>query len=297
LVVGLHRPGREHRIPGNVKKRQGDVLDPVSLLEAFEGITTVIHCAAYVSFNPRRRKKLLEVNVEGTKHVVNACLQKGIRNLIHVSSVAALGSVPGQPISEESTWTNEVSSDYGLSKYLAELEVFRGAEEGLTVSIVNPSVILSAVRLHRSSAALLDYVWNERKFYTKGSLNYVDGRDVTEAVFRLYQHPRPGEKFILSAGSLPLKDFFERVAGQLNKRAVSVRISPGLSAFVTGREPMITRQSARLAQQTFHFENKKAQQVLGLQFRSLDETIAWCSADYVRNVKLNKQKKQVAGRQ
>ena len=297
-VVAVHRGGPELGLPAGLTKRQADVLDQASLREAFEGVDSVIHTAAFVSFNPRQRKKIFEVNVNGTRNVVDTCLQLGIRNLIHISSVAALGRKPGEPITEENKWTGAYSSDYGKSKYLAELEVFRGAEEGLTVSLVNPSVILSSSQPHRSSGILFDYVWNENRFYTGGILNYIDARDVAAAVFQLYQEPMAGEKFILSSGSVSFHEFFSRAAHRFNKRPPSIKISPfvsywaGLSeeirSLMLNREPIVTRQSARMAIASFQYSQKKAERILGIPFHALEDTLEWCCNEYLRNVNANK---------
>ena len=229
--------------------------------------------------------------------MVNACLQMGVQNLIQISSVAALGRKTGEVLNEKSFWTGTDPSDYAESKYLAELEVFRGAEEGLTVSIVNPSVILTASQ-SRSSATLFDYIWSEKKFYTEGTLNYVDARDVAEAVYKLYQNPHPGEKFILSAGSITFQEFFARIAGLFNKRKPFIKAGSSLAywagwaeeiqGLLFNREPIVTRLSAKMAIQSFHYSHQKAVQELGLQFRPLEETLRWCCEDYLRNVKTNK---------
>ncbi len=297
-LVAIHRPGHERLLPTQVTKRPADILDQASLREALEGVSTVIHAAAFVSFNPRLRKKVFEVNVQGTRHLVDTCLQQGISNFIHISSVAALGRRQGELITEESKWIDSFPTDYSEAKYLAELEVYRGAEEGLTVSMLNPSVILSGSQPHRSSAVLFDYVWNERPFYTKGSINYVDARDVAEVVFRLLLQPQPGEKFILSAGSVSYKNFFSSVARNLNRRAPFISISSILPywlgwaeetrALLFNKEPMVTRQSAKMAIQSFRYDNRKAQDLIGIKFRTLEESLSWCCQEYLRNVNPNK---------
>jgi dihydroflavonol-4-reductase len=296
-TIALHRMGGDQGLPEGVIKRQADILDEVSLREAFEGATTIIHSAAYVSFNPRWRKKIFDTNVIGTRNVINTCLQSGIKNLVHISSVAALGRTSKKTITEESTWTKAYSTDYAESKYLAELEVYRGAEEGLTVSVVNPSTILSAAKSDRSSATLFNYVWNEERYYTNGLLNYVDARDVADVVIQLCTHPQPGEKFILSAGRVAYLNFFSEVAKRFNKRPPSTNVSPALTfwagwgeelrARVLGREPLVTRQSARMAIQSFQYSNQKSLDTFGIPFRTLEETLDWCCKDYLRNVKTN----------
>lgn len=296
-VVALVRDPLNN-FPAPVIVRQIDILDPLSMEVALEGASTVIHSAAFVSFNPRKRNRIVEVNVEGTRHLINLCLRMEIKNFIHISSVAALGRKQGEPVTEDHLWTGLHASDYARSKYLAELEVYRGAEEGLIVSLVNPSVVLSASQLHRSSATLFDYIWKENRFFTNGMLNYVDVRDVADAVYELLQRPHPGQKFILSAGSISYDDFFKRVAFRWKKRAPFIKIpSSMVSVFgwleeirsiLLQREPLVTRQSAAMASRSFSYDNSKAKHLLGIRFRPIDDTIAWCCEAYLRNVKGNK---------
>lgn len=286
------------RFPEGVLVRPADLMDTFAIREALKGADTVVHCAALVSFNPRRRDELLRVNVEGTRNLVNICLQERISHFIQISSVSALGRKPGVLIREEDPWTDQYASDYATSKYLAELEVYRGAEEGLTVGLVNPSVILSGNPLHRSSGSLFDYIWKGRRFYTDGTFNFVDARDVSDAVYALIKNPRPGERFILSAGNISYLDFFSRLARQWKKRPPSVRIPHALvTAFglteeircwLTGREPLVTRQTAAMTVMEFRYDNSKAMNVLGTRYRTLDETLAWCCSQYAQHVSGNK---------
>lgn len=296
VVALLRNP--EADFPESVLIRQADLLDPYTLQTALAGVTSVVHAGAVVSFNPRRRSEIMEVNVGGTKNIVDVCLHLGIKNLVHISSVSALGRKPGVPINEDHSWTGLDASDYATSKYLAELEVYRGAEEGLTVGLVNPSVILSGSQSNRSSASLFDYVWSENRFYTDGNLKYIDARDVCDAVYELLMRPRAGERFILSGGTIPYREFFARVAKHWNKRAPTIRISPGLvslfglaeefRSFILRKEPQVTRQSARLTIHNYTYNTDKAKNLLGLRFRSIEESISWCCTQYAQNVSRNK---------
>lgn len=296
-VIAVVRDGSA-RFPEGVLVRAADLMDSFALQEALKGVHAVVHCAALVSFNPRRRSEIMRVNVEGTRNLVNICLQERIPNLIQISSVSALGRKPGVLIREEDPWTDQYATDYATSKYLAELEVFRGAEEGLTVGLVNPSVILSGNPLHRSSGSLFDYVWRGRRFYTEGTFNYVDARDVSDAVYSLIRNPRPGERFILSAGNISYFDFFSRLARHWQKRSPSIRIPHALVAafgfteeircWLTGREPLVTRQSAAMTVRDFRYDNSKGMNILGVRYRTLDETVEWCCAQYAQHVSGNK---------
>lgn len=284
--------------PASVTVREADVLDSFDLTTALKGSEIVIHAAGLVSFNPRRKEEIFAVNVEGTRNLVNVCLREGIHTVIHISSVAALGRKPDTAITEKEPWNGLFANDYARSKYLAELEVFRGGEEGLLVSAVNPSVILTGQPLHRSSASLLDYVWKERAFYTDGLLNYVDIRDVADAVLALTQSPKPGERFILNGGSISYLEFFRQLARRWNKRAPFIRIPrPVVTAFgvaeefrglITGKEPVVTRHSAAMTTRRFTYDTTKTAQQLHPRFRALEDTLDWCCTRYAQEVNGNK---------
>lgn len=278
---------------------EADITDMAGLMKALEGADVVVHAAGFVSFNPRNKQKLHDINVEGTKNVVNACLALGIKKLVHISSVAALGRHrKGSVINEETRWIQGMpASDYGLSKYLSELEVFRGMEEGMQVSVICPSVVLAASDGIRSSSALFGYVWKQRKFYTDFNVNYVDARDVADMVVRLVRGNFNGEKFIASAGTVPLSTLLQEIARRFQKRAPSINVPIGfaiasawieeLRARITRSEPMVTRQSARTLREKLIFENQKAKKELGFQFQSLEKTLDWCCDDFKRNLKDN----------
>ncbi len=283
-----------------IRYRDADILDSTSLLEGLKDATTVIHTAAIVSFNPKRQKEIFEVNVVGTKNIVDACLALKIPRMIHISSVAALGRQKGIGTIDETTqWVDSpYNTDYAKSKYQAELEVYRGQEEGLQVSIINPSVILSQSLWTKSSAALFKYVWDENKFYTSGTLNYVDVRDVVELIMKIYKRNIIGERFIANAGSISSKILFEEIASRFGKKAPSYLATPFLTFLATrieslrssikGTEPLVTKQTAQLASEAFYFSNQKAINELDMRFRSLEETLDWCCQYYLANVSTNK---------
>ena len=110
----------------NLQQMQCNILDVVGLEEAMKGVEYIYHCAAVISFNPRRKEEMFKINIEGTANVVNAALDAGIKKMVYVSSVAALGRIrENEPINESMNWTEETSnSAYGQSKYLAEMQVF-----------------------------------------------------------------------------------------------------------------------------------------------------------------------------
>jgi nucleoside-diphosphate-sugar epimerase len=147
---------------------EADVTDFESIIQALDGVDYVYHTAAFVSFDPGDRHTMTQVNVEGTANVVNACLERKVKKLCYVSSTAALGSAPdGELITEDMAWTHSKSrSAYSVSKYLSEMEVWRGMAEGLPAVIVNPSIIIGPGDWKRSSSYLFSAVWKGLSFYT-----------------------------------------------------------------------------------------------------------------------------------
>jgi len=273
--------------------READVCDVVSLREAFDQVTHVIHTAAVVSFNPRQVDRLMAINVEGTRNVVDECLAQGIKRLVHISSVAALGRQKGQTLIDETNkWLDtEPHGAYSESKYQAELEVFRGQEEGLSTVMINPSLILAPADWNKSSARLFKYVWSQKPFYPDGFLNYVDVRDVANIACALLHHPVESQRFICNAGVLSFQDFFEKIAAQFNRKAPAIKIGKTalkiaaqlerIRCAFTGTEPAVTRETARLSGVKFLFNNQKIQKALGCEFQPIDKTLQWCCQYYM----------------
>jgi dihydroflavonol-4-reductase len=294
-VVGVKKPDSDtnHLADlASIEWRDADLQDAESIMLAVQGATTVIHTAAQVSFNPRARRKMIEVNQGGTRNIVNACLALKVNHLIHISSIAAIGRQKGfHHINEESKWVDgELNTDYAESKYLAELEVWRGHEEGLKISIINPSVILAPPHQVKSSAQLFHYVMKEKLFYTEGQINFVDVRDVVEIIWQMLQQKIYGERFIANAGHTSFQHLFMQIARRMNKRPPSIKLpAPLLSLLanleelrsrVTGKDPLITRQSTKVAKEFFYYSNKKAVQKFNFQFHSLENTLDWCCNEY-----------------
>lgn len=271
-----------------------DLLDLSSIEEGLGDCTKVIHSAALVSFNPRRKREIMEHNVIGTRNLVNACLHLGVARLVHISSVAALGRHKNQKIVDETNkWSDSsLRSNYAYAKYLAELEVFRGEEEGLSTVIVNPSAILAPANFNRSSAQIFKHVWKESPFYISGTLNYVDVRDVAEIAWRLLNDNIRHERFILNAGHIAYKEIFSRIATCFSKRAPYFQVNKHVlhvAAFfdqwrsnLLGVEPMLTRETVRLAGAEFLYDSTKIRNYCQYEFQSIGETIQWCCAYYMQ---------------
>ena len=302
-VRALHRGAVPAGAAPGVEWIAGDLLDTEQLRVALTpDVTHVFHCAGLVSYAPQDEDLLLAVNVQGTAAVVDTCLERpGIR-LVHVSSVAALGrpAAGAQPgpdgrtiVTETATWDlGAAYPAYATSKYLGELEVWRGIAEGLDAVMVNPSVVLGPGDWSRSSTRLLRYAHQQHRFYTRGLLNFVDVRDVVAQLLALgLDHPElSAERYVLSADAVPLGEFFRAAAAAMQRRAPSIVVPDWAAeviwrleharAVLTGARPLITRDTARAGRQLVVYGHTKAQNATGLSFRTLADTLAWCAAEF-----------------
>ena len=295
-VAGLKRENSDFSLLKDIENQivwyEGDILDILALEKSIENVNYVVHAAAIVSFAPKDRKRMFKTNVEGTINVVNLCLEKNIKKLCFVSSVAALGrKIPNEKIlnhaikiNEKATWEeSEFNSNYAKTKYLAEMEVWRGQAEGLDSVIVNPSLILGETDWNKTSTQLLKYVYDEHKFYPEGSLNYVDVEDVAACIYKLTTSDISNEKFILSAGQIIYKDFFEKVALRFHKKAPSTLLGKSLTgiiwrfeavrSFFTGNTPLITKETALSSSHSFEYQNDKIKKMTNFSFKSLDQSL------------------------
>ncbi len=274
----------------------GDILVPEEVSIHLSGVNTIIHCAAIVSFHQADKALMQEVNVTGTTNIVNLSLNHNIDYFIQISSVAALGRLLGKgTVDESSKWEeSKFNSNYANSKYHAELEVWRGMEEGLNAVILNPSVIIAPDNFDRSSGQLFKYVWEENLFYPDGLINYVDVNDVTEAILRCLKDRTKNERFVLNGGTVTYQKLFTEIATRLNKTPPKHRSHPFLikigmyldwfKSLFTGKRPIITRETVLLSGAEIYFNNEKAKTRLNINFASLSKTLDWaCDKILSRN--------------
>jgi nucleoside-diphosphate-sugar epimerase len=272
---------------------KGDILDILSLEEALKGVEKVYHCAAVVSFHPARKVDMHRVNVQGTAQVVNACLDAGVQRLLFVSSVAALGRIrENEAIHEGMNWTPESSnSEYGKTKYLAETEVWRGMAEGLSVAIVNPVIILGAADWNSGSSKIFQSAYHEFPWYTEGSSGFVDVEDVARAMILLMKSDVSARRFIISAENRTYRDIFSLIARCFHKRPPHRKVSQLLSEIVwrleavkgwmTGKEPLLTRETAATARAKVNFDNSRfLTEFPSFQYTPIEQSIERICREY-----------------
>lgn len=297
-VVALYRSSIPQIFTDNEYKGitwiQGDIFDVMLLEEIMQECDQVYHCAGLVSFNPSKASLLMKVNVEGTANIVNAALAAGIRKLVHVSSVASLGRKRNNStVTENVKWDDNANpSVYGKSKYLGELEVWRGIAEGLDAVIVNPVIILGKGDWHHGSSATFRNAFNEFPWYTEGVSGFVDAADVAQLMVLLMKSEISAERFIVSAENKTYRAVFAEMAIAFGKRPPFRKVTPflasvvwrleGAKAFFTGEEPLLTKETAETAQQRVNFDNSKILNAFpGFQFRSVTDTIHACCKEYL----------------
>ncbi|MDN3722801.1 NAD-dependent epimerase/dehydratase family protein [Aequorivita sp. SDUM287046] len=220
---------------------QASITDIPALSVAFRDISKVYHCAAIISFDPSKYKILKKINVEGTANIVNLCLTQDVEKLCYVSSVATLGSnIDDQLISEESPWNpDEKNNVYAITKYAAEMEVWRGSQEGLKVVIVNPGVILGSGPKDGGSGVIISLAANGIPFYPFGAMGIVDVQDVAKAMVQLMDSEIHNEQFILVGENITYKSLLSKLAKLFGNKPPTIKLSKRIMLFVSGMDWLI----------------------------------------------------------
>ena len=203
--------------------------DQASLEDALDGVDTVYHCAALVSFHPADAAAMTRINADGTAHLVNAMLHRNTPRLVHVSSVAALGRKAGEPTTEDTLFEEQPGTTaYARSKHRAEMEAWRGAAEGLEggLVVVNPTVVLGPGDFSRSSGALFRHIDKGLKWHPTGSNGFVASEDVAEVCVRLGMSDVRDRRFVLCGDQWPYQKVMDHIADALGKPRPSRPVHP-----------------------------------------------------------------------
>ncbi len=273
---------------------KGDILDIPSLEDAMNGVDAIIHAAAKISFKTADRKEMFHTNIEGTANMVNMALEKNVPRFLHISSVAALSrTTPGELVTENKKWEdNRLNTAYGISKYHAEMEVWRGFGEGLNATIVNPTVILGYGDWNDSSCAVFKTIFREFPWYSNGVNGFVDVKDVARAVVALLGTEASGERFILNGDNWSFRQLFDGIAAGFGKRPPSREATPFLGGIAwrlekirspfSKRPSLISRESARIAQSNTRYDNSRILRKLpGFAFTPLQRTLEGACRQYL----------------
>lgn len=264
---------------------EGDLLDIFSLEEAMQGVKQIYNCAGFVSFYNKDKDKLRQVNVNGTANLVNAALKTHVKKICHISSVAALGRAENNGTIDENTkWQNSKdNSFYAISKYGAEMEIWRGVHEGIDAIIVNPSIILGSGHWESASSKLFKTIWKKMLFYTSGLNGFVDVRDVSKTMILLMESDIRNELFLINSENVSYKKLFDEIAENLGKPKPSIKANQFISEIawrllkagdvLFNIEPVITKETAKTANNKYYYSNKKVTEALDYKFINIEQSI------------------------
>tara|TARA_X000000950_G_scaffold282563_1_gene381637 strand:+ start:818 stop:1825 length:1008 start_codon:yes stop_codon:yes gene_type:complete len=279
----------------SIQWHQSDLTDLVQLEKIFPNVTEVYHCAAKVSFAQYHTEKLIKTNIEGTANLVNLALKYKIRKFGYLSSVTALGVESAvKLVNEEHLWnSNEIHTPYAYSKYGAELEVWRGSQEGLEVVIVNPGIVLGSPFLNRSSGTLIKRIAKGMNFYPIGNAGIVDVDDVVDVLVGLMKSSIKNQRFILVAENIKYKDLIQRMAKALEVKSAKLALSKPLLyslyildkiAYALGlKKSFLNQATIKSLCSLQKYDGSKIERSLDFNYKSTTETIEEIAAEYHSN--------------
>ena len=264
---------------------KADITEVPAMIPAFVGVKKVYHCAAFISFNPKDYIEMRKINIHGTAIIVNLSIDAKIDKLCFVGSIASVGeSINDQLITEENEWNKELdNSGYSITKFGAEMEVWRASQEGVEVVIVNPGVILGSGFWQSGSGKLFSQVYNGFKYFTEGITGFVSVKDVVKTMILLMDSTIKNQRFILVSENKTYKDVLFAIADGFGKKRPSKKIKPWQttilwrsSAFVakiSGVQPLLSKYSARSAHSVSKYSSQKIKEALNYQFEKVDTVI------------------------
>lgn len=275
--------------------RDAELGSVAGLAEAFRGAEVVFHCAAQVSVRRALTPELRSANVDGTRHVIDACRKAGVQRLVHVSSsVAVAVSEDGRDVTEDAVWNLDrfgLDDGYARSKVMAEALVREAVASGLDAVIINPTYMLGPMDARPSSGKMIiDVVRGRVPGGTPGVNCFVDVRAVARGALAAAERGRAGERYILGGENMSYMDAFKRmavIAGVKPPRFVLPRLAAlpfgllgDMAERLLSREALVTSTSLRWAYcKAFRLSSAKAVRELGYDPGSFDDAvrdaIAW----------------------
>ena len=271
---------------------KADITNVPSMIPAFVDIKKVYHCAALISFNPNDYREMRKVNIHGTAIIANLSIDAKVDKICFVSSIASIGSsVSGGLITEDCEWSSQDdNSDYSITKFGAEMEIWRASQEGVAVVIVNPGVILGSGFWRTGSGKLFTQVYNGFKYFTEGVTGFVGVKDVVKSMILLMDSTIKNERFILVSENKSFKEVFTSMASSMKKTAPSIKIRPWQTAIfwrvswllskVTSKESLLSKSSAKSAHSISKYSSEKIEKSLNFQFQKIDAVIKSVSKNY-----------------
>jgi nucleoside-diphosphate-sugar epimerase len=269
-----------------------DLNDIVGLETAFEHVTHVYHCAAYISFHPSDYASLQKVNVEGTANIVNLCIAKNIQKLCYVSSTAAIGKANKDFLTtEESEWSEDHANVYALSKKAAEMEVWRGTQENLSVVILNPGVIIGPGFWHTGSGTLFTIAHKNRRFFPPGGTGFITVGDVVKQLISLMASPIENERYIAISENLSYEEILKQISAAFGLAAPKRKLKfwelevlwrlDWLRSFFTSRRRSLTKNAVFSLRHPVRYDHQKIKETLQFTFEPFPEVISFACKKFL----------------
>ncbi len=283
------------RLFNSIQWMRADITDIPALSKAFKGVDYVYHCAAYISFDPSEDLKLRRINIEGTANVVNLCISTKVRKLCYVSSIATFSKKPGQAeITENSHWNKEKNHTmYAITKFGAEMEVWRASQEGVPVVIVNPGVIIGPGFWNSGSGLIFLKVDRGLKYHFPKITGFVGVQDVVFGMHQLMDSPIEGEQFVLVAENRSFRSILEKVAESIDKPAPSKPLKPWMVTAgwlwenslgrLSGKKRQLSRHSAKSLFEKTSYSSEKIIIRLNFNFEDLNRVIDQTGSFYKKD--------------
>jgi len=270
-----------------VERREGDLRDPESLRQAVHGCEAVFHVAADYRLGAPDPSELYRSNVEGTRNVMAAAAEAGVRKVVYTSTVGALGLRPDGGPADESTPSrlDDMPGAYKRSKFLAEAEALCWAKRGLPVVVVNPSTPVGErdVKPTPTGQLIVDFLRGRMPAYVDTGLNLIDVRDVAQGHLLAAERGAVGERYILGNANLTLREILEALARLTGRRAPRISLPhwvPFAAALayaplarIAGRAPQLSLESVRMSRHRMFFDSGKAVRELGLPQTPVEEAL------------------------
>lgn len=288
-VIAIHRATSKFDLVAQVRDEiewiECDLENLISHEEIFARIDIVIHCAALISFQPEDRARMYKTNVEATRDLVNLSLDNDIERFIHVSSIAALGRHKNDEVlNEQVEWQDgPLNTSYGISKQMAEREVWRGSAEGLDILILNPSLIIGAGYWAEGSPALLAKVHKGLSFYPTGTTGFVDVRDVAAFCVLAITSSKSGFRFIVSAQDMSYQDFFSKLSIAFGKKTPRIPLTKTLISIawrldfilakILRKKRLLSKETLEAASRNGFYDNSLSQSSFKFDYRDIETSL------------------------
>lgn len=287
----------------DVERVVGDVLDPDSLKAALKGVEKVFHLAGIISIMPGDDSFVRRVNLQGTRNILAAARQAGVRRLVYTSSIHAIRRAPSGVLIDE-TLPFDLDNPYGAydrSKAEASLEVQKAAADGLDAVIVCPTGVIGPYDYRRSEmgSVILDAALGKTSPYVDGAYDFVDVRDVVDGIILAEEKGQKGESYILSGQRISVRYLLETVREVTGKAFTRIKIPLNLAEFaarftpiyyrLSKAKPRLTHYSLEVLQSNSQISHAKATRALGYHPRMLYESIADTTRWFLENGRLFKK--------